>query len=57
MPQCDPLGHFEQLVMLAILRQEAPASGAEIARCLEDNLERDRSALWYTSYPGNRHAL
>ena len=38
MPQGDPLGHFEQLVMLAILRQEAPASGAEIARCLEDNL-------------------
>jgi PPOX class probable FMN-dependent enzyme len=27
--------------MLAILRQEAPPRGAEIARCLEDNLERD----------------
>src|ERR1041385_7829684 len=50
MPQCDPLGHFEQLVMLAILRQDAPPSGAEIARCLEDNLERDvsRGTLYTT---------
>ena len=50
MPQCDPLGHFEQLVMLAILRQVAPPSGADIARCLEDNLERDvsRGALYAT---------
>ena len=50
MPQCDPLGHFEQLVMLAILRQDTPPSGAEIAGCLEVNLERDvsRGALYAT---------
>ncbi len=37
------LSEFEQLVLLAILRNEGDASGADIRRDLSDNAERERT--------------
>ena len=53
MPEPAYLGEFEQLVLLAVLRlsqEEAPASGAAVARELEEQAGRrvSRGALYTT---------
>jgi PadR family transcriptional regulator PadR len=50
MPETTYLGEFEQLVLLAVLRLDADASGAAIARELEAHAGRrvSRGALYTT---------
>lgn len=50
MRQTSPLGEFEQLLLLAVLRLEDDATGVHIARELEDRAARgvSRSALYTT---------
>lgn len=50
MRQTSPLGEFEQLVLLAVLRLEEDATGTRIARELERRAARSvsRSALYTT---------